>query len=206
MLNVKEKEMCVLRYRNGENIDKLANEYSIHVRTIYGWHKLYDGTIESITPKSTVPPGRHPRRMPEEEERRIIEIVSKNPQITDRQLAEQLGTNRNPSALHRKREQLVGKRTIYHKYDYACLFSRKKVNNINSADILEESMPNEFYVIEVVPNLFLRVKENCNPICVSPYITTALKFKTRDEAENFIETIKSDDMLWIPSIRLFKKP
>lgn len=78
-----QKEQCALRYRQGEDIYNLGQEFDIDIRSIYRWHKLYDGTQKSLEPKSSVPLTRHPKQMPVEEERRIVEIVTANPQITD---------------------------------------------------------------------------------------------------------------------------
>lgn len=200
-----EKEQCVLRYRQGEDIDTLGQEYAINVASIYRWHKLYDGTTKSLEPKSSVPKTRHPKQLPVEEEQRIIEIVTANPQITDKQLSVLLGTNRNPSALHRKREKLLGKRTIYYKYDYATLFSKCRVDDINNADMAQGIMPSEFYVIEVVENLFLQIMAGHNPVSVTPYLTLAIKFETLVKAEKFVQTLNSNDMRWKPKIKHIKK-
>lgn len=200
-ISVSEKEECVLRYRSGESASVLAQEYSITTISIYRWNELYDGSATSLEPKSSVPKTRHPKQMPVEEEQRIIQIVTANPQITDMQLSKLLGTGRNPTALHRKREKLLGKRIIYYKYDYSTLFSRQKVDEINRADLSQATMPNEFYVIEVVPNLFLEVNETHNPVSVTPYLTVALKFDTKTAAQRFLTTLLSDDMLWHPCIK-----
>lgn len=200
-LTPKEKEQCVLRYHRGENIDALAEEYSVNVGSIYRWQRVYDGTTKSLEPKSSIPKTRHPKQMPIEEERRIIEIVTANPQITDRQLSVILGTKRNPGALHRKREKLLGKRIIFYKYDYATLFSQSRVEDINHSDLTQGIMPNEFFVIEVVDGLFLQVTSGSNPVSVTPYYTLALKFETKEAAEKFKVTLISEDMKWLPKIK-----
>lgn len=200
-----QKEQCVLRYRQGENIDNLGQEFEIDIRSIYRWHKIYDGTQKSLEPKSSVPLTRHPKQMPIEEEQRIIEIVTANTQITDRQLSEMLGTNRNVGALHRKREKLLGKRIIYYKYDYATLFSKSKVDDINKSDMGQGVMPNDFYVIEVVADLFLQITMGHNPVSVTPYLTLSLKFETLSEAEAFREKLISDGMRWMPKVRYISK-
>ncbi len=200
-LSSKEKEQCVIRYRNGESAYQLAQEYSTTAISIYRWNELYDGTIISLEPKSSIPKTRHPKQMPIEEEQRLIEIVTANPQITDIQLSKLLGTNRHPSALHHKREKLLGKRTIYYKYDYATLFSKQKVDDINLADLTQNTLPKEFFVIEVVPNLFLQINDTRNPVSITPYLTVALKFKSQEEANSFLQTLISDDMRWLPNIK-----
>lgn len=196
-----QKEQCVLRYRQGEDSDNLGQEFDIDIRSIYRWNKLYDGTQKSLEPKSSVPLTRHPKQMPVEEEQRIVEIVTANPQITDRQLSVMLETNRNVGALHRKREKLLGKRIIYYKYDYATLFSKSKVDDINKSDMGQGVMPNDFYVIEVVADLFLQLTLGHNPVSVTPYLTLSLKFEVQSEAEAFRETLISDDMRWSPTVR-----
>lgn len=200
-LTPEEKEQCILRYQRGENIDALAEEYSINVGSIYRWQRIYDGTPKSLESKSSIPKTRHPKQMPIEEEQRIIEIVTANPQITDKQLSILLGTNRNVGALHRKRERLLGKRIIYYKYDYATLFSKSKVDDINHSDLTQGLMPNEFFVIEVVDGLFLQVNSGSNPVSITPYYTLALKFNTKESAERFVSTLIVEDMRWVPNIK-----
>lgn len=203
-LSSREKEQCVIRYRNGESAYNLAQEYSTTAVSIYRWNELYDGSVISLEPKSSAPKTRHPKQMPIDEERRLIEIVTANPQITDIQLSRLLGTNRHPNALYHKREKLLGKRVIYYKYDYSTLFSKQKVDDINLSDLSQNIMSNEFYVIEVVPDLFLQKNEIHNPVSVTPYLTVALKFQTEKEANDFLQTLISDDMRWQPNIRYIR--
>lgn len=200
-LTPEEKEQCVLRYHSGENIDALAEEFSINVASIYRWQRVYDGTTKSLEAKSSVPKTRHPKQMPIEEEQRIIEIVTANPQITDKQLSVMLGTNRNLGALHRKREKLLGKRIIFYKYDYSTLFSKSRVYDINHSDLTQGIMPNEFFVIEVVDGLYLQINSGSNPVSITPYYTLALKFETQEAAEIFKATLISEDMMWVPKIK-----
>lgn len=200
-LSTTQKEQCVIRYRNGESVYALMQEYATSNVSIYRWDRMYDGTAESLEPKSSAPKTRHPKQMPIDEEQRIVEIVTSNPQITDMQLSKLLGTNRSPAVLHRKREKLLGKRTIHYKYDYATLFSEQQVDEINTADLTQGILPNDFYVIEVVSDLFLQVNETHNPASITPYLTVALKFEKQEDAQEFVQTLISDNMRWVPKIR-----
>ncbi len=76
----------------------------------------------------------HPKKMPFEEEQQLLKIVDKNPNISDRELAELLETKRNPAFLYRKREKLLGKRKISYKNDYSTFFNTDKIIQLNQSD------------------------------------------------------------------------
>ena len=138
--------------------------------------------------------------MPEWEERLLIKIVKSNPNITNQALAEKLGTGRNPAALHRKREKLFGKRNILHKYDYSVIFNKEAVDEINRTDALQGNIPNVFFTISVLPDLYLRLNQGNHPVCLTPYFSIAIKFKTFKEAEYTAKNLKSSNMRWKPKV------
>ena len=63
-LSVEEKEDCVVRYKKGESIKKLAEEYDVTERSIRRWCSKYDGTTESLKNGSHVPLTPHPKKCP----------------------------------------------------------------------------------------------------------------------------------------------
>lgn len=195
-LSAKEKEECVVRYKNGESIQAISKEYDISERSIRRWCSKYDGTTESLKNKPHIPLTPHPNKMPEWEEQLLIKIVQSNPNITNQLLAEKLGTGRNPSALHRKREKLLGKRNILHKYDYSVIFKKEDVDEINKTDAFQGNIPNMFFTISVLPDLYLRINQGHYPVCITPYFSVAVKFQTLEEANNTIKKLISDNMRW----------
>lgn len=199
-LSAKEKEECIVRYKGGESIRKLSKEYNVTARSIWRWCSKYDGTTESLENGSPVPLTPHPNKMPEWEEHLLIKIVKSNPNITNQALAEKLGTNRNPTALHRKREKLLGKRNIIHKYDYSVIFSKEAVDEINQNDALQGNIPNVFFTISVLPDLYLRINPGNYPVCLTPYFSVAIKFQTLNEANNMIMNLTSENMRWEPRV------
>lgn len=200
-----EREACVLRIKNGEPIQLIAQEIQATESTIYRWIRKYDGTTESLKSGSSVPHTPHPKTMPKEEEERLIAIVTENPYITDKKLSELLGTNRSPAVLYRKRAKLFGerKRTAY-KYDFATMFDESKVNAINLMDADQGIIPKEFYVIETVEGLYIRMDEGHYPACLTPYFTVAVKFQTEAEADEFCQTLLFEGMRWRPHTRCVK--
>lgn len=199
-LSAKEKEECVVRYKGGESIQALSKEYDVTERSIRRWCSKYDGTTESLENGSHIPLTPHPNKMPEWEEQLLIKIVKSNPNITNKALAEKLGTGRNPAALHRKREKLFGKRTILHKYDYSIIFNKEAVDEINRNDALQGNIPNVFFTISVIPDLYLRINQGHYPVCITPYLSVAVKFQTFDEANNTIRMLLSNNMRWKPKV------
>ena len=199
-LSAKEKEECIVRYKDGESIRKLSKEYNVTPRSIWRWCSKYDGTTESLKNGSHVPLTPHPNKMPEWEEQLLIKIVRSNPNITNQALAEKLGTGRNPAALHRKREKLFGKRSILHKHDYSVIFNKEAVDEINQNDALQGNIPNVFFTISVLPDLYLRINPGNYPVCLTPYFSVAIKFQTLKEANSMIKNLISNNMRWKPKV------
>lgn len=199
-LSAKEKENCVVRYKAGESIQAISKEYDVTERSIRRWCSKYDGTTESLKNGSHVPLSPHPNKMPEWEEHLLIKIVKSNPNITNKALAEKLGTGRNPAALHRKREKLLGKRNILHKYDYSVIFKKESVDKINQCDAQQDNIPNVFFTIRVLPDLYLRINPGNYPVCLTPYFSIAVKFQTLKEANDMIKNLMSENMRWKPRV------
>lgn len=195
------KEECVLRYKNGETPKSLCNEYGIAERTFYRWVELYDGTRESLKNKSSRPHSPHPNEMTPEEVRLMIAIVTENPHISNRELAERIGTGRTPTSFSRKREKYFGKRTTAFKYDFATIFKKDEVDRLNEMDAARGDIPFDFYAIEVLPDLYLRENEGHYPVCITPYFTVAVKFENLKDAKSFLKLCKSDNMRWKPKVR-----
>lgn len=199
-LSAKEKAECVIRLENGEHILDLAKEYKVAERSIWRWKHKYDGTIKSLENKSSVPLTPHPKKMPPAEEQKLIEIINTNPNISNKCLSIALGTGRDAAFLSKKREKLLGKRKIHHKYDYATIFNKQVVDEINKSDALKEEMPSVFFTISVLPDLYIQICKNKNPVCITPFISVAIKFKTREEANKFMKTLASNHTRWKPEI------
>ena len=153
------KERCVLDYKNGVSIVALVQKYGVSERTLYRWVKLYDGTAESLQDKSSRPLSPHPNQMTDEEVALMKKIVQENPHITNRELADRIGAGRNPMSYYRKREKIFGKRTISYKYDFTTIFRKEEVDKLNEIDAARGDIPLLFYVIEVLPDLYLRENE-----------------------------------------------
>ena len=83
----------------------VSQQYHCSERTLYRWRRKYNGTIQSLKNGSPKPLTPNPKTMPDWEKEKLIEIVTENPNISDRELSRMLGTNRNPAALYRKREK-----------------------------------------------------------------------------------------------------
>ncbi len=199
-LTAEQKEECILRYKNGEDIQTLAQEYQVSDRSIFRWLDVYDGTVESLQTKSCKPHTPHPNQMPPEEEQRLIEIVKANPNISDKRLSELLGTNRPTATLFRKREKLFGKRGYAYKFDYATIFDKSKVDAHNYEDAMRGTLPKHFYVIEVLPDLYLRQNDGNYPVSITPYFSIALKFESEKNAGDLLKTFIFDKMRWNPMV------
>lgn len=199
-LSAEEKAECVIRIKNGERISDLAKEYKISERSIRRWKEKYDGSIHSLENKPSVPLTPHPKKMPEIEEQKLIEIIKANPNISNKDLSIALGTGRDAAFLSKKREKLLGKREIHYKYDYATIFNKQAVDEINKSDALKEKMPSVFFTISILPDLYIQICKNKNPVCITPYISVAIKFETREEANRMIHRITSSHTRWKPKI------
>ena len=64
---VSTKEGAVKLYRQTKDIDFVLRRYHISKASLMRWNKLYDGTRESLAPKSHRPHSQHPNAHKEEE-------------------------------------------------------------------------------------------------------------------------------------------
>jgi transposase InsO family protein len=92
-------------YRNTKDIDFVCRRYHISKASLMRWNKIYDGTKESLAPKSHRPHSPHPNAHTEEEIKWIKDYHKRNPNISICELygklREDKGYSRNPGSLYR---------------------------------------------------------------------------------------------------------
>ena len=102
---VSTKEGAVKLYRKTKDIDFVLRRYHISKASLMRWNKLYDGTKESLTPKSHRPHSQHPNAHTEEELNWIRNYHRRNPNISMCELYGKLrqekAYSRHPGSLYR---------------------------------------------------------------------------------------------------------
>lgn len=63
-------------------VQKVCSKCKCTERSLWRWKKLYNGTLESLEPKSCRPHTPHPNRHTEKEIRQILEVLTKTPGIS----------------------------------------------------------------------------------------------------------------------------
>lgn len=73
---------AVLLYRKERDISFVCRRYHVSKASLMRWNKLYDGTRESLIPKSHKPNSSHPNSHTEEEIKMIQNLHRRNPNIS----------------------------------------------------------------------------------------------------------------------------
>ena len=96
---------AVKLYRQTKDIGFVVRRYHISKASLMRWNKLYDGTKDSLTPKSHKPHSPHPNAHTEEELNWIRSYHRRNPNISICELygklREQKAYSRHPGSLYR---------------------------------------------------------------------------------------------------------
>lgn len=79
---ISTKVSAVRQYRNTQDLDYVLRKYHISKASLMRWNKLYDGTEESLMPKSHRPHTQHPNAHTEEELKWIRDYCRRNPNIS----------------------------------------------------------------------------------------------------------------------------
>lgn len=99
------KVYAVKLYRQTKDISYVCRRYKISKASLMRWNKLYDGTRESLLPKSHRPHTMHPNAHTEEELKWIKDFHRRNPNISFGELygklREQTAYSRHPGSLYR---------------------------------------------------------------------------------------------------------
>lgn len=99
------KVQAVNLYRNTKDISFVCRRYHISKASLMRWNKLYDGTRESLQPKSHRPKTQHPNSHTETELNWIKNYHRRNPNISMCELYGKLraekGYTRHPGSLYR---------------------------------------------------------------------------------------------------------
>ena len=99
------KVRAVETYRRIKDIDYVCRKYKISKASLMRWNKLYDGTKESLTPKSHRPHRPHPKAHTEQEIKWIKDYHRRNPNISICELYGKLrrekAYTRHPGSLYR---------------------------------------------------------------------------------------------------------
>ena len=102
---VSTKKGAVKLYRQTKDIDFVLRRYHISGASLMRRNRLYDGTKESLTPRSHRPHSQHPNAHTKEELRRIGNCHRRNPHIRICELYGKLrqekGCSRHPGSLYR---------------------------------------------------------------------------------------------------------
>ena len=92
-------------YRRTHDIDFVCRRYHISKASLMRWNKIYDGTRDSLVPRSHKPHSPHPNAHTEEELKWIKDYHRRNPNISICELygklREDKGCARNPGSLYR---------------------------------------------------------------------------------------------------------
>ena len=96
---------AVKLYRLEKDIDFVCRRYHISKASLMRWNKAYDGTKESLTPKSHRPHTMHPNAHTEQELKWIKDYHRRNPDISICELfgklREEKAYSRHPGSLYR---------------------------------------------------------------------------------------------------------
>ena len=99
------KVQSVKLYRQTKDIGFVCRRYHISKASLMRWNKLYDGTKESLAPKSHRPHKQHPNAHTEEELTKIKNLHRRNPNISVCEmygkLREEIAYSRHPGSLYR---------------------------------------------------------------------------------------------------------
>ncbi len=102
---VTTKINAVKLYRQTEDISFVCRRYHISKASLMRWNKAYDGTRESLEPKSHRPHSQHPNAHTEKELRAIRNYLRRNPDISVCELygklRQEIAYNRHPGSLYR---------------------------------------------------------------------------------------------------------
>lgn len=102
---VTTKEHAVKLYRKIKDIGLVCRRYHISKASLMRWNRLYDGTAESLQPKSHKPHSPHPNAHTEEELKWIFDYHRRNPNISTCEMYGKLRENkaysRHPGSLYR---------------------------------------------------------------------------------------------------------
>ena len=96
---------AVKLYQKEQDIQFVCRRYHISKASLMRWNKLYDGTDESLVPKSHRPKTAHPNAHTEEELNWIRNLHRRNPEISVCEmygkLRDEKDYNRHPGSLYR---------------------------------------------------------------------------------------------------------
>ena len=99
------KIYSVKLYRQTKDISFVCRRYKISKASLMRWNKLYDGTRESLIPKSHRPHSEHPNAHTAEELKWIKDLHRRNPNMSFGEmygkLREQKAYSRHPGSLYR---------------------------------------------------------------------------------------------------------
>lgn len=102
---ISTKENSVKLYRQTKDISFVCRRYHISKASLMRWNKLYDGTRESLMPKSHKPHTVHPSAHTPEELKWIMNLHRRNPNISVcemySKLLEKHAYSRHPGSLYR---------------------------------------------------------------------------------------------------------
>ena len=204
----RKHEIIVYSQKNG--VQEASKKYGCSIRTIYRWKKRFDGSISSLNDKSCLPKF-NPKAHTSEEIQNIEIVLKQYPYISYKKAYEILknkyGYKRSFGGLYNyiKRHKLVEK--LKSKNEASTIFDSQTVETINRKYIFNNSKALPLYLIEV-NNLGIYLGKNINngyPSFLTVYFNMAMKFKTQEEAIQYIQNQKNTSDLFLTIKAIDKK-
>ena len=149
---ISTKMYAVKLYRETKDISFVCRRYHISKASLMRWNKQYDGTRESLTPKSHRPLTPHPNAHTEEELKWIRDYHRRNPNISICELygklREDKAYSRHPGSLYRVFVRLGYRKKVESDEKWELLL--KKSGNSNEYDYEDETaVPGCYYEYKV---------------------------------------------------------
>lgn len=186
----------VLMYAEANGIKNATLKYDCTERTIFRWKKKFDGTLHSLENDYSRKGMSHPTAHTEEEIENIKEVMKRNPYITHKELYEILkrdyGYSRHPGGLYNylRRNRMVPEPKL--KNNYATMFDSRAVKQLNGKFLFNNKNILPLYLIELNNDgIYIAREDNNNPCKLTVYYSTSLRFETKQEAENFLNSINN---------------
>jgi len=195
-----EEKIKIIKLTETKTRRELAKEYGCTMQSIALWKQLYDGTKKSLeTSKAS------DEKAPKEAIEKIENLLKRNPYLNSRDIKMALGSYKYARTIKEYVTNLNAKDVPY-KYKNATQVNSVDVDLLNERDLIGKRIPAPFYLIEVNDMQIYLSKENLEETSkFTAFYTSALRFETKKQAEEFMKEITVKGSRYKLSVREVKE-
>ena len=177
-----EEKIKIIELTKTKTRRELAKEYGCTIQSIAAWKQLFDGTTNSLKINNS-----KDEKAPQDVKDKVSALLKKNPYLNTRDIKMYLDSYKYARTIKDLVLELSSKEIPF-KYKNSTQVNSMEVDMLNERDLIGKRIETPFYLIEINNSQIYLSRENDEETAkFTVFYSSAVRFKTKEEAKKFID-------------------